>query len=312
LERYRAFFNNVEDLVMDEWQHDNNAKRKEQAQPPGPSEQAATRKSHSRNSLSPRTQQQCSPNDTQNPAKSVHGSPPAVAHVVAEAELPAISMDASMGKLVTEAPSWNHYSPPGAFDWATSSFSFEQNGIDLGSAASDAQLQSIVWDDPMGGVAASRPDLSNPVAAPFLSPVSGIHNEFQHLESAASYPTLMSNDMGDFNSAVLLLSQQQTAPLIHQLLPEILEPDTPRDERIQSIIKRAQAQGTRLGPPTLADFLCENPDNVLSMAIKHYLEPVRVTRRLMEFLATYWVLYLILRVSYWTPCVMMHLRSYET
>lgn len=284
---------------MDEWQQDNHTKRKQQPSPPC-EVAAATQNTALPDCHSPQTQLPCSPDDTRNTSNPTSTGSTAAGHAVFDVERSNVCVDGSMSLLVTDTPSWNHLSPPGAFDWGTSSFAFDHNGHDLGSASSDVQLNAIMWDVSMSSVADGRPHLANPTPGPFLSNIlDSHHDEQRNLDLATPLSTLLPHDMNEFNPALIFATQQQAAPLIHQLLPQILEPDTPGDERIQSIIKRAQAQGTRLGSPTLADFLCENPDNVLSMGIKHYLEPVRKTRRIIEFLATYWVLYLLLRVSFY-------------
>ncbi|KAL2202237.1 hypothetical protein CC79DRAFT_1401903 [Sarocladium strictum] len=70
---------------------------------------------------------------------------------------------------------------------------------------------------------------------------------------------------------------------------------TPADERIRVMVARAQANKTAVGPPSLLEFLADNPANTLSMDLKTYLADVRSTKRTAEYLATYWVLYLLLR-----------------
>ena len=82
-----------------------------------------------------------------------------------------------------------------------------------------------------------------------------------------------------------------------QHLPMFLSPPLPRDRPLHNIIERASKNPAAIGPPTLVDFLFDNPTNTLSVDLKKYLAPVQKVRRTSEFLATYWVLYLFLRVS---------------
>jgi hypothetical protein len=276
---------------MDEWQQDNHTKRKEQMNPTSEQGQTSTIPEMCQS----QTLQPAGCEDAQNFARI---TPDTASSVHIESQLPDATVDTSTSILATGTTSWNHLSPPGAFDWATSTFAFEDNGHDLGSTSSDVQLNAIMWDASMNPIAASRSDLANSATALYSSATSSQDDPGIGLNLGAVFPDIFSNNGNGLGSTPMFATQQQVAPLIHQLLPQILEPDTPEDERIQHIIKRAQALGTRLDQPTLSDFLCENPENALSMGIKHYLEPVRKTRRIIEFLATYWVLYLLLRVGF--------------
>lgn len=76
------------------------------------------------------------------------------------------------------------------------------------------------------------------------------------------------------------------------------------DEGIHTIIERAKENPGSVGPPTLEDFLFDNPRNTLSTDLKNYLAPVRQTRKVSEFLATYWVIYLLFRVRF--PAALIH------
>uniref|UniRef100_A0A0D2YE18 BZIP domain-containing protein n=1 Tax=Fusarium oxysporum (strain Fo5176) TaxID=660025 RepID=A0A0D2YE18_FUSOF len=69
-----------------------------------------------------------------------------------------------------------------------------------------------------------------------------------------------------------------------------------KDVLLHDMIQRASQNPESIGPPVLIDFLVDNKQNSLSTDLKMYLEPVRKTRRTSEYLATYWVLYLLLRV----------------
>ncbi|KAH8589604.1 hypothetical protein B0O99DRAFT_745891 [Bisporella sp. PMI_857] len=85
----------------------------------------------------------------------------------------------------------------------------------------------------------------------------------------------------------------------HRTLSHVLMPPMPEDMYVHEIIERARSNTLSrrmlLDAPTLADFLIDNPTNVLSADLKRYLEPVRRLRRMDEYLGTYWVSYLLLR-----------------
>lgn len=73
---------------------------------------------------------------------------------------------------------------------------------------------------------------------------------------------------------------------------------SPADEQIYSIISRASSGSKPPDPPSLMDFLIDNPANSLSVDLKAFLAPVKRAKRTAEYLATYWVLYLLLRVTF--------------
>ena len=75
-----------------------------------------------------------------------------------------------------------------------------------------------------------------------------------------------------------------------------LSPASKEDETVIDMIERARASIDDIGPPDLMEFLLDNPKNTLSVDLKKFLEPVRKSKGTSEFLATYWVLYLLLRV----------------
>ena len=95
---------------------------------------------------------------------------------------------------------------------------------------------------------------------------------------------------------------------IHRSLPHVLMPPLPQDVYVHEIIERARSNTLSrrmlLDAPTLADFLVDNPNNVLSSDLKKFLEPVRRSRRTAEYLGTYWVSYLLLRVSTFLLCIL--------
>lgn len=97
-------------------------------------------------------------------------------------------------------------------------------------------------------------------------------------------------------------SQAKIEVQIHRSLSHVLMPPLPQDMYVHEIIEKARSNTLSrrmlLDAPTLADFLVDNPTNVLSADLKKYLEPVRRSRRTAEYLGTYWVSYLLLRVSF--------------
>ncbi|KAH8807590.1 hypothetical protein F5884DRAFT_343927 [Xylogone sp. PMI_703] len=86
---------------------------------------------------------------------------------------------------------------------------------------------------------------------------------------------------------------------IHRSFSHVLMPPRPQDMYVHEIIERARSNALSrrmlLDAPTLAEFLVDNPTNVLSADLKKYLESVRRLRRTAEYLGTYWVSYLLLR-----------------
>ncbi|KAH7169885.1 hypothetical protein EDB81DRAFT_637426 [Dactylonectria macrodidyma] len=90
--------------------------------------------------------------------------------------------------------------------------------------------------------------------------------------------------------SVPLAAMQQS-----QSLPMFLVPPLPKDKEVHAILDRARANISTIGPPSLSDFLFDDPKNTLSIDLKTLLAPVRQARRTSEFLAAYWVMYLLLR-----------------
>ncbi|KAF4341631.1 bZIP transcription [Fusarium beomiforme] len=91
-----------------------------------------------------------------------------------------------------------------------------------------------------------------------------------------------------------------TACLQHDLppsrhMPILMFSFLAKDKFLHEMIKRASQNPESIGPPVLIDFLVDNKKNSLSTDLKAYLEPVRKARRTSEYLATYWVLYLLFR-----------------
>lgn len=89
---------------------------------------------------------------------------------------------------------------------------------------------------------------------------------------------------------------QYFPPMSPTFFPSMTFPTLLGDEAVRSIIERAKENPHSIGPPTLEDFLFDNPRNTLSTDLKNYLTPVRQARKVSEFLATYWLIYLFFRV----------------
>lgn len=276
---------------MDEWQQDNNMKNV--LNPTDTSMRAAETDLHLRPSNSPSTAGNCNPDGTE----SASTASIVVTHPPSVVERPGVVISNGSTVLPSEGRTWNHMSPQGAFDWSTSHFEFEP--LQHSHPQPDTQPNAALWNGNTRSIdQTNSSNLLGTAAGPFVSddPVERTSPQ-DDLAISLPFPNLFSHQLNELDPALIFATERQPGPLIHQLLPRILDPQSPEDQQIQSIIERARNHNIRLDSPTLADFLCENPDNILSMAIKHYLEPVRRTRRTIEFLATYWVLYLLLRVS---------------
>ncbi|KXJ85364.1 hypothetical protein Micbo1qcDRAFT_210029 [Microdochium bolleyi] len=78
-------------------------------------------------------------------------------------------------------------------------------------------------------------------------------------------------------------------------LPLVLMPPQSGDENIHDIVERARAHPGAIVPPSIMSFLFDTPGNTLSTDLKALLAPIRQSRSTSEFLATYWVLYLLVR-----------------
>lgn len=137
------------------------------------------------------------------------------------------------------------------------------------------------------------------------SPIPGGHNTLRQPSPIASSALSIKNMMEllgvDFGEWLPLSSQSLSEPaargnLQSRALPLNRNPPSPQDREVSAIIDQARANIGSIGPPTLVDFLFDNPKNTLSIDLKKLLEPVRQRRRTSEFLATYWVLYLLFRV----------------
>ncbi|KAJ4177318.1 hypothetical protein NW755_013914 [Fusarium falciforme] len=78
-------------------------------------------------------------------------------------------------------------------------------------------------------------------------------------------------------------------------LPCFISPSPPRDAEMHRILNIARSQIYDIGPPTFTDFLLSNPKNTLSIELKVFTEPMRLMKKSSEFLAAYWILYLLFR-----------------
>ncbi|KAM5372124.1 hypothetical protein ACJZ2D_007657 [Fusarium nematophilum] len=78
-------------------------------------------------------------------------------------------------------------------------------------------------------------------------------------------------------------------------LPCFISPPPPRDAEMHRILNVARSQIHEIGPPTFTDFLLNNPKNTLSIELKVFTEPMRLMKKSSEFLAAYWILYLLFR-----------------
>ncbi|KAI8671934.1 hypothetical protein NCS56_00655600 [Fusarium sp. Ph1] len=90
-------------------------------------------------------------------------------------------------------------------------------------------------------------------------------------------------------------------------LPLWQRPSMPGDVKVRMLIARAKQNKDSIGQPKIEDFLFENPRNTLSADLKMFLSPVCRLRRMPEYLATYWVLYLFFRYQ-----VMQTPETYES
>lgn len=292
LSRYRNFFNSVEDLVMDEWQVENRTKRRQQSSATSEKDEAAGQVGDPCLSdgvaLDPGF-----PGDPPSPAVTVTPS-----HINAQEKGPS-TLQGSSDRISVSGPYPQEISViQNSFDWSTSSFSFDHLQYDQ---IDNAQNNGMVWNE-TGPSSLITPQTNGPnptISVPLLDGTSSTQISPQDdTEMAASFSGLFPGGIGKLSPTMFFATEQQAAPWIHQLLPKITEPDTMGDQRFQFIIEQARSQHVRLNAPTLTDFLSEDPHNILSMGIKEYIEPVRRARRTIEFLGTYWVLYLLLRVSH--------------
>lgn len=154
------------------------------------------------------------------------------------------------------------------------------------------------------------PPGAQPLASYLLSPPRGSpmpsgHNPWRQASPIASSALSIKNmidllgvDFGDWlpSSSPLIAAPTASGKPESRALPLNQNPPSQRDREVSTIIDRARANIESVGPPTLVDFLFDNPKNTLSIDLKKLLEPVRQRRRTSEFLATYWVLYLLFRV----------------
>lgn len=277
---------------MDEWQVENRTKRRQQSSATSEKDEAAGQVGDPCLSdgvaLDPGF-----PGDPPSPAVTVTPS-----HINAQEKGPS-TLQGSSDRISVSGPYPQEISViQNSFDWSTSSFSFDHLQYDQ---IDNAQNNGMVWNE-TGPSSLITPQTNGPnptISVPLLDGTSSTQISPQDdTEMAASFSGLFPGGIGKLSPTMFFATEQQAAPWIHQLLPKITEPDTMGDQRFQFIIEQARSQHVRLNAPTLTDFLSEDPHNILSMGIKEYIEPVRRARRTIEFLGTYWVLYLLLRVSH--------------
>lgn len=199
----------------------------------------------------------------------------------------------------TNGQPWNRRSPPGAFDWFSTTFTAESlpDAFHPGEVPRPISMHDTTI---LGNATSNASTVQSSDVRALQMPTGSTPEEQQFLPAsriAATYGSLIPSGDEDLDPSLLFASAMQKGPLLHQILPSILDPSTPQDQHVHFMIQRARLQSTRLSAPNLTDFLFENPNNVLSIDLKRYLEPVRKARRTAEFFATYWVLYLLLRVS---------------
>lgn len=284
---------------MDEWQHDNKNQR-DQQQPSPPTESPSKVQESSKDvNGSPKSAHQTNdnPSDILNPLGVPATSPSNNSNIEAvdSMEPPTNIAIPDTLRLAAHQHSWNHLPPPDAFDWGVSTFMEHPMQEPV---PENIETSPMIWNQDM--TSATEPntsDLLTNMTTPSITHSNPVTRHIVPMIFSDMFPLGFEN----LDPAMIFPPQHRVAPLIHQLLPNILDPEIPQEHQISEIIKQAKSQNTRLDSPTLADFLCDNPDNVLSTGLKHYLEPVRRTRRTIEFLATYWVLYLLLRVRTPTP-----------
>ncbi|KAH7375991.1 hypothetical protein B0T11DRAFT_15686 [Plectosphaerella cucumerina] len=76
---------------------------------------------------------------------------------------------------------------------------------------------------------------------------------------------------------------------------KVLLPPPPYDHQLHHIITMAREQRLGIAPPTVEDFLLEDSPNLLSRELKLYKHHWRSRRCSADFLAAYWILYLLVR-----------------
>lgn len=86
-------------------------------------------------------------------------------------------------------------------------------------------------------------------------------------------------------------------------------PPSDDDLKVRRMLQRARAQSKPPPPPTLESFIFNSPDNTLASDLKEYLEPMQRKGSITEYLGTYWVLYLFLRVSHTSLIATIRPRS---
>ncbi|KAH6977589.1 hypothetical protein BKA56DRAFT_588477 [Ilyonectria sp. MPI-CAGE-AT-0026] len=91
-----------------------------------------------------------------------------------------------------------------------------------------------------------------------------------------------------------VLSLQATTPT-HWSTSKVMVPPPPCDYHLHQILDAARAYACDIGPPTIADFVLDDSPNPLSRQLKLYKDPLKKKNKPLEFLASYWILYLFFR-----------------
>lgn len=112
---------------------------------------------------------------------------------------------------------------------------------------------------------------------------------------------LLNTDMHLPPSSVIGPAEEISESLMHRALPNHLLPPLKGDTPIHQIIERARTNFTFgrvvFALPTLNEFLFNNPSNVLAAGLKALMASYHKPEITPEFLASYWIIYLLLRVS---------------
>lgn len=90
--------------------------------------------------------------------------------------------------------------------------------------------------------------------------------------------------------------------------PRIVMPPPARDSSMHHILHVARTNLAHLASPDFRDFLLRDTPNPLSREIKAFADPMRRMNKASEYLAVYWVLYLLFRVRS-LPCLLQSLSA---
>lgn len=110
---------------------------------------------------------------------------------------------------------------------------------------------------------------------------------------------LMTDEMfRNFSRTVRFQLSPQSFPSYHPhaRLPSCISPPPPRDSEMHRILNVARSEIHKIGPPMFVDFVLDNTGNQLSCELKTFTEPMKRMKKSSEYLAAYWILYLLFRV----------------